>query len=253
MSKNLPRPSRVLRELRDTAASLHAAGLLPAADLARMQALCAPASPCAPPAPRPDKPPSLHAAGPLISTKGVCMQTQNLPRAFRLLLVGGVYNHEGGRPSGYFGKLATQVAAAFPQASAVVVNGGTYEQLAAQVAAVPEVTHLLWFADVPNELPKLLPVLKDKHPGMLLVASKNNRKGLYDRAALYARMRAAHSDLLVEFADGTGANEGKLVASVLTAQEGVALESASSIEAVAACLAHEFARIAGIEDTAVVA
>jgi hypothetical protein len=161
----------------------------------------------------------------------------------QLLLVGGAFNADGGRPSGYFGKLAAALANALPGAQVNLVNGGTYDDLAAKVQAVDGVTHLLWFADVPNELPKLLPMLKERYPALVLVASKNNRRGLYDRAALYARMQAARSEWLVEFADSA---DGRLVASVLSARAAVLLDACASINAVAACLAAEFHRVAAL-------
>jgi murein DD-endopeptidase MepM/ murein hydrolase activator NlpD len=167
------------------------------------------------------------------------MQSNPDDHTIRFLIVGGTFNAEGGRASGYIGKLSTALASALPRAKVSLVNGGTYEALAAEIEAVGAVTHLAWFADVPNDYPKLLPVLKKRYPAMVLVASKNNRKGLYTRDALYARMHAARNELLVEFADGP---DGRLVASVLTAGATVALESSSSVETVATCLAREFGR-----------
>jgi len=167
------------------------------------------------------------------------MQFNPADRTIRFLIVGGTFNAEGGRASGYINKLAAALTAELPLAKVSLVNGGTYEALADEIEAVGAVTHLAWFADVPNDYPKLLPVLKKRYPAMVLVASKNNRKGLYSRDALYARMHAARNELLVEFADGP---DGRLVASVLTAGATVALESSPSVEVVASCLAKEFAR-----------
>jgi hypothetical protein len=167
------------------------------------------------------------------------MQVNPEDRTIRFLIVGGTFNADGGRASGYINKLTAALREELPFAKVSLVNGGTYEALAAEIEAVGAVTHLAWFADVPNEYPKLLPVLKRRYPAMVLVASKNNRKGLYNRDALYARMHAARNELLVEFADGP---DGRLVASVLTAGATVALESSPFVEAVAACLAKEFAR-----------
>ena len=171
------------------------------------------------------------------------MQSNNSQRSLRLLLVGGTFNHEGGRSSGYVAKLGDALALQLPSAQVSVINGGLYADLAAHLDKVQGVTHLAWFADVPNELPKLLPALKRRYPALVLIASKNNRKGLYDRAALYGRMQAARSELLVEFANGV---DGKLVASVLTAQATVALESSSDIEQVAQCLAEQFHRLGAL-------
>lgn len=157
-----------------------------------------------------------------------------------IFLVGGTFNLDGGRASGYFGKLAAALTSALPEASIKVLNGGSYASLEQAVNAVSSVTHLLWFADVPNELPKLLPLLKQRYPSMVLVSSKNNRRGLYDRPALYERMRRSRSELLVEFGDGTS---GVLVASVLTISGGVVLEQSPHISEVAQEVALQFRRL----------
>lgn len=174
------------------------------------------------------------------------MQPTTTTQTWRLLLVGGVFDTEGGRPSGYFGKLAEALMAALPGVPAEVLNGGSYAKLADTVHAAQGVTHLLWFADVPNELPKLLPAFKERYPQLVLVASKNNRSGRYDRPALFARMAAAGSSLLVEFANGSKAEDslGQLVASILTAQRAVVLEASPSVGTVARCLAQEFEQLA---------
>jgi N-acetyl-gamma-glutamyl-phosphate reductase len=160
-----------------------------------------------------------------------------------ILIVGGTFNQDGGRPSGYFGKLTVALAAVLPRARLQSLNGGSFESLQSTIDAVAGVSHLLWFCDVPNEWPKLLPVLKTRYPGMVLVSSKNNRKQLYTREELYERMRRSRSELLVEFGDGA---EGVLVASVLAAQGEVLLESCASIEEVTACLATQFLRLADL-------
>jgi len=158
-----------------------------------------------------------------------------------MLLVGGTFDTNGGRPSGYFGKLAHSLQAAVPEATTSILNGGSFAALEFAIDRVVGVTHLLWFADVPNDLPKLLPILKSKYPGLVLVSSKNNRKGLYTREALQERMRRSRSEFLVEFTNG---EEGKLVGSVLGVAGQVYLESSPDIDVVAGCLAEQFGRLA---------
>lgn len=160
-----------------------------------------------------------------------------------VVFVGGTFDTAGGRPSGYFGKLASAVSARMPDSRATILNGGSFTALEAAVDTLQDATHLFWFADVPNELPKLLPALMVKYPGLVLIGSKNNRKKLYDRAALYGRMRASRSELLVEFGDGP---DGRLVASVLRAGAIVVLESSPDIEEVARVLISEFERLSAL-------
>lgn len=160
----------------------------------------------------------------------------------QILLVGGTFNLEGGRPSGYFGKLAKALVALFPVSDSLILNGGHYEDLQRALSQSTDVSHLLWFSDVPNELPKLLPAVKERYPGLVLVSSKNNRKSLYDRVALYERMRRSRSELLVEFGEGAGV----LVASVLAVHGEVLLETSANIDDVAECLAQQFLRLSAL-------
>lgn len=124
-----------------------------------------------------------------------------------VLMVGGVFNNEGGRASGYFNKLTQAINEWIPRHSRdidvaiTVINGGTYESLKMSIDQVPGVTHLLWFADVPNDLPKLVPGLREKNPDMVLFISKNNRLGKYTRDDLHGRMVAADAQYLVEFTE----------------------------------------------------
>jgi N-acetyl-gamma-glutamylphosphate reductase/murein DD-endopeptidase MepM/ murein hydrolase activator NlpD len=162
---------------------------------------------------------------------------------FSVFLVGGTFNTEGGRPSGYFGKLADALCAALPKATFQVLNGGSYDQFRESVEVADGVSHLLWFADVPNDLPKLIPVLKERNPGLVLVSSKNNRRKLYSREALFERMRKSRSELLVEFGEDV---DGMLVASILASHGEVLLESFRHISNVAQGLAARFEYMASL-------
>lgn len=162
--------------------------------------------------------------------------------AYRVLMVGGVFDETSGRSSGYFSKLSAALAAVLPGAQCQTLNGGSYALLAQQATKMTGITHLLWFADVPNHLPKLLPSLRALNPGMLLVSSKNNRKGLYDQHALRLRMQAADAELLLEFQDGPAG----LLATLHNVGGESVLERCGVIEQVAAGLAHEFARVASL-------
>lgn len=147
-----------------------------------------------------------------------------------VLLVGGAFDEAGGRPSGYFRKFAAAFCAN-TSSPTQVINGGTYADLVTHLDQVKTVTHLFWFADIPNELPKILPGLKAQFPGLTLIQSKNNRAPReYTRAQLIERMRASGSQFLLEFTLGKTAN----VLATLLSVEGAALfEGESDIEKVA--------------------
>lgn len=99
------------------------------------------------------------------------------PASTHLFIAGGTFDTASGRASGYIRKLAEALASVLPHTAFTVLNGGSYDELAAHARAIPALTALLWFADVPNDLPKLLPSLKERFPGLTLVQSKNNRRG----------------------------------------------------------------------------
>jgi hypothetical protein len=155
-----------------------------------------------------------------------------LPNAHRcsLLLVGGTFNEASGRPSGYFRKFA-QAVREETVLPVEVINGGNYHDLLAQVASVQSVTHLFWFADIPNELPKILPGLKNRFPHLTLIQSKNNRAPReYTRLQLVERMRASDAAFLLEF---TSSQNNEVLASLLTSNGEALFERIADIREVA--------------------
>ena len=147
-----------------------------------------------------------------------------------LLLVGGVFDEQGGRASGYFRKLAEALIEALRPASCQILNGGQYSTLATEMAQIDKVTHVFWFADIPNSLPKLLPQLKQLHPNLILIQSKNNQRGAYTREQLVERMTASHSHFLLEFTTG---NNGQLLATLLAYNGSAVIENCPDIDEVA--------------------
>ncbi|KWU23443.1 hypothetical protein [Burkholderia cenocepacia] len=151
-----------------------------------------------------------------------------------IFIAGGTFDTNGGCSSGYIQKLAEALEAALPHVRFTVLNGGTYEELRDCMAALKQVSAVLWFADVPNDLPKLLPTLKERLPGTMLVQSKNNRRGAYTRDQLCERMADSGATLLLEFTKST---DGLFACTVLRHNGSVVLESATSISMVASSLA----------------
>ena len=153
-----------------------------------------------------------------------------------VLVVGGTFNLEGGRPSGYVAKFTQALVESMPYASVVGVNGGAYGLLEAMLLDLHSLTHLFWFADVPNDLPKLLPILHERFPALTLVTSKNNRAQKYTRSQLFDRMRAAGAECLVEFGN---APDGRVAASVLTVSQAILVDHSPDVaEAVGAVVRY---------------
>lgn len=120
----------------------------------------------------------------------------SIQKALRLVLVGGTWDRDGGRPSSYVAQLAAELKHLGCHVD--VRNGGTYAGLV-QLAqgALPSSDAILWFAHVPNQLAKHRN-LKKSYPTALLVLSKYN-DGRYALQDLVNRSLGLRANLQVEF------------------------------------------------------
>lgn len=127
----------------------------------------------------------------------------------KILLVGGRFDDEGGRPSGYIDKLYD----AFEALSVETVqcfNGGAYAALSAVIQGVAPLNYdaVIWFADVPNGMEKLAHKIKQTDPKCILVTSKRNNfvdgsdVREYPFQAVIAHALRLKSNLLVQFHRG---------------------------------------------------
>lgn len=105
------------------------------------------------------------------------------------LIVAGKFDMDGGRPSGYIAKLAQHIP------GAELINGGHYDELLAIVLGAKPYKSVWWFADVPNDLPKVVKNLKDAIPRSVLVISKNNMDQKYQYIDLVGRLFEARANL----------------------------------------------------------
>lgn len=155
-----------------------------------------------------------------------------------LLIVGGTFDIGGGKSSGYLSKLASELdsSASFMQ----VVNGGSYDELVSICNSMKDVSHLMWFADVPNDFSKLLPEILKKNPHIILIQSKNNRQNKYSAPELFTRMHASGAEFLVEF---TNTDTGQLATSVLTIAGNTLISKTPHVYELAQCLNTEFNRL----------
>jgi len=117
----------------------------------------------------------------------------------KILLVGGTFNNEGGKDSGYIDKL-WMVMRVYCQLCKV--NGGYFEYLNSIVLTegfLKQYDAILWFANVDNSEEKIVRRIKEIHPTCLLVTSKANYSGDYTFMELIARTLQNKANLLVEF------------------------------------------------------
>ena len=116
----------------------------------------------------------------------------------KLLIVGGTFDHEGGRPSKLIDSIKTEIARS-NWYDITFFNGGLVEDLHKNI--LPSVTDykvVLWFANVPNDEVKLRDV-KAINPKCILVTSKRNDDNKYTFAELISRALSIKANLTIEF------------------------------------------------------
>ena len=116
----------------------------------------------------------------------------------KVLIVGGTFDNEGGRPSGLISNIITYFRNE-EDFSITSVNGGFVADLHNEILPnVVDFDVVLWFANVPNDEDKIRDV-KAINPKAILVTSKRNDNSKYTFAELISRALAIKANLTVEF------------------------------------------------------
>ena len=110
----------------------------------------------------------------------------------KILFVGGSWDLNGGKKS----KIVDEFAKHLPNAT--VYNGGDYNDLNKILESCTNYDTVIWWANVPNELPKIRNVKEINYKAML-VSSKRNVDNKYSFQDLLQRSFALKSNLTVEF------------------------------------------------------
>ena len=116
----------------------------------------------------------------------------------QMLIVGGTFDHSGGRPSGLVRSIDKGIREK-TSFDVTTVNGGWVEDLHNEI--LPSVLGfdvVLWFANVSNDEVKLRDV-KSINPKCILITSKRNDDGKYTFAELISRALAIKANLTIEF------------------------------------------------------
>lgn len=113
-----------------------------------------------------------------------------------VLMVGGTWDDDGGRPSSVLRQLALPFIGR-PE-DFTLFNGGSFDQLLAILELVPRYSTIIWMANVQNDEPKLVNEIKKRNPTAVLVTSKRNDSGRYSFHHLIARALKVHANLFVE-------------------------------------------------------
>lgn len=115
----------------------------------------------------------------------------------KILVVGGTFDKEGGRRSGLVQKVIDHILQY--TGSVEYRNGGSYDDLTYLIEnTVKNYDVVLWWPNVPNDLPKVRDV-KSVAPHVLLVSSKRNDNNKYSFQELVNRALGLKSNLFVEF------------------------------------------------------
>jgi ribulose-5-phosphate 4-epimerase/fuculose-1-phosphate aldolase len=119
----------------------------------------------------------------------------------KVLQVGGKWDDAGGKTSGYANKLFNELNQLWTLfgATPIMANGGDWETLTGLLNLVASQDIVIWFADCPNDKPKLVERIKEINPKCILITSKYNGENKYTPMHLIARMLKVKSNLLVEF------------------------------------------------------
>lgn len=128
-----------------------------------------------------------------------------------MIVVAGCWDDNGGRKSGYAGKLAHELYEQLGTGEGFICrNGGTFSALENLVHRLTDYNVIVWLADVPNDKAKIVKTIKVKYPHALLVTSKRNDDGKYDFMHLVAHALNLKANLFIEFKK----DDGKVAASL---------------------------------------
>lgn len=109
------------------------------------------------------------------------------------LIVGGTFDEKGGKPSGLVEKFSKDLH------NIKVINGGYYSSIGNIIDSIGTegYEYVIWWANIPNHLPKVRDI-KSKYPHIMLVTSKRNNKE-YSKQEIIARALRDKANLIVEF------------------------------------------------------
>ena len=112
----------------------------------------------------------------------------------KILMVTGSFDHNGGKPS----SLANKVKESITDYTVDLYNGGFYNDIENIIELVIYYKYVIWWANVPNDQPKIRNV-KDINSKCILITSKRNDNEKYGFAELINRALGAKANLCVEF------------------------------------------------------
>ena len=115
----------------------------------------------------------------------------------KILFVGGTWNDEGGKPSSLVNKFCNALLKNEGIKKLSIYNGGNYSELEGIINKANDYNVVFWWANVPNDKPKVRDV-KAVNPKIMLITSKRNN-GEYTTAELINRALAVKANLSIQF------------------------------------------------------
>lgn len=113
----------------------------------------------------------------------------------KVLFVGGTFDDNGGKPSSLVAQFAIEI---MKYHKIVLYNGGYFENLTKILESVSDYDTVFWWANVPNDKPKIRDV-KAINPKAMLIGSKRNDNGKYNYQQLISFALERKQNLVVTF------------------------------------------------------
>ena len=113
----------------------------------------------------------------------------------KVLFVGGTFDDNGGKPSSLVAQFAIEI---MKYHKIVLYNGGYFENLTEILESVSDYDTVFWWANVPNDKPKIRDV-KAINPKAMLIGSKRNDNGKYNYQQLISFALERKQNLVVTF------------------------------------------------------
>lgn len=124
-----------------------------------------------------------------------------------IIYVGGSFDDYGGR----FSKIAHAVFKGIDLPGSHYINGGCFKDLEEIVREVKGYDLIYWFADIPNDKPKLVGKIKQLNKKCVLITSKRNIDDKYSLQDILYKALGVKSNLLVEFTQDHGRYHGRVI------------------------------------------
>ena len=118
-------------------------------------------------------------------------------KAMKILFVGGSFNDEGGKPSSVVAKFSNEIIKN-DGVELTLFNGGYFSEIEEIINQSMKNDVVLWWANIPNEKPKIRDV-KAVNSKVMLVTSKRNDSEKYSFSELINRALGAKANLCIEF------------------------------------------------------